>query len=794
MFQSLIRNKRYVGYALLFIIVFGLLLYIIIDLSKKSGYRCRDSCKPGNVCDTGELGCYDSQYECNNSNPQPGLSGYRCANSCKQECSCSPGELGCYDTEGDCNANCKLHINGYRCKDSCKEGKACNTSDSGCYVTEGDCIANCKLNGYRCTDSCKEGKACNTGESGCYVREADCNANCCLTTGNPFDAGSQCTKPCCNYTCFDGKSKSYYCSDKKCDTPPPEPLCCPNCGKCNDSLCSKPPTSISPHKIIFLPMSIVSYSDYNWDNYYKGGDKFGLKICYIGESDDDKPPILQQENKYFLKTLGSPINWLYNDKIKSVQPGWQNYRYSFTYVSVPFGQTSTFVFTNRNGQKLTMSVVIPEKGGNGINNGFQHVGDPAVSRDKNHGNTCECSLSRFAKTFQDSKDLKTQDFTLITFGGDNFYSSQGPDGYLAWRQMAIPPSCDNPITDQNSFITWLNSKLNIVAIGNHDYDTCSPQGDQINGVFTLTKCGGPNSNYFFDGAAGVYQFSGYEGYQNPLLIYQSGTLSVNPDPPLPFTNTKIEVPQPLDYKYTFGCFVNGRFGIIIWDNCSDYNGKPDLDKAIGQAFKRFQTLGVKNVMVISHFNQRGDGSLNTTEEFFNYVRSLNETDLVVSYIRNHSHAPTSDNAEGGGFMFDLSSGGWVSDGSGHQQCDPTVGGTLFRDADIVIGGDNPNPKMIYFTNSKENSLGFPDCSMVSTQMNNPKVEQLQKYELGLHSICGHHKIPDEPRFGNDCKRESSIFWKKILQQLGYDRSTKKVSSKLVNKYGLTSKFPKKFTY
>ena len=198
-------------------------------------------------------------------------------------------------------------------------------------------------------------------------------------------------------------------------------------------------------------------------------------------------------------------------------------------------------------------------------------------------------------------------------------------------------------------------------------------------------------------------------------------------------------------------------------------------------------------MVISHFDQTGDGSLNTTEEIFNYVKSLNPTKLFVSYIQNHSHNSKSDKVEGG-FMFDLSSGGWVNDITGTQACSSTVGGTLFRDADIVIEGDNPNPKMINFTNSEENSLGFPDCSMVSTQMNNPKVEQLHKYELGLHSICGHHKIPEEPRFGNDCKRESSIFWKKILQQLGYDRSTKKVSSKLVNKYGLTSKFPKKFTY
>ena len=626
----------------------------------------------------------------------------------------------------------------------------------------------------------------------------------CLKTGNPFDAGSQCTKPCCKNTCFNKTTGKYYCTSENCPEKPQQPDCCSsNCGKCNKALCPKPPSpspsssSLSASNVIFLPMSIVSVNDYNWKNYFQDKQNnlmFGLKVCYITT---DNPPKLQQKNKYFLKGLSTEIKWLYSDSIKSIQSGWQKYIYSFTYVSVPFGQTSTFVFTDEDNNQLEMSVLIPDLAGNGKNNGFQHVGDPAVSRNINQGYTCQCSLSRFAKIFQDSKDGKTQDFTLITFGGDNFYSSQVPDGYLAWRQMTIPPTCDNPITDQNSFVTWLNSKLNIVAIGNHDYDTCSPQGDQINGEFKLTICGGPGSDYFFDGAAGVYQFSGYEGYQNPLLIYNSGTLSANPDPPIPFTNTKIEVlkkPQPLDYKYTFGCFVNGSFGFIIWDNCSDYKNKPDLDNAIGQAFERFQKLGVKNVIVISHFNQLGDGSLNTTEDIFNYVKTLNKTDLVVSYIQNHSHNPKSNKTEGGGFMFDLSSGGWVSDKSGHQQCEPTVGATLFRDADIVIGGDNPNPKMIYFANSEENSLGFPDCRMVSTQMNNPKLEQLQKYELGLHSICGCHKIPEEPRFGNDCKRESSIFWKKILQQLGYDRSTKKVSSKLVNKYGLTSKFPKKFTY
>lgn len=191
------------------------------------------------------------------------------------------------------------------------------------------------------------------------------------------------------------------------------------------------------------------------------------------------------------------------------------------------------------------------------------------------------------------------DIDAIVFGGDNFYDCR--TGGLNTKFF------EQQLTDK------FFSKPMITVIGNHEYSR--------------------DGNGKMD--------TGY-GRQYLLWFAIDAHTSIWEDPNK-FPDPKFNFEeQPIPYQYTASYYVMGNSGFIVLDNTTKVSEMKDINWT--EVNKRFETLNVKHVYLLSHWNASGFYAKESGEEAFKYLKTIFSN--LRYYFVGHEHGNSKLNDQG----------------------------------------------------------------------------------------------------------------------------------------------------
>ena len=658
--------------------------------------------------------CFSTQDKCISDCKTPTkLKNWECTGGNPPKCTqteCTVDSPTCFSTQGKCISDCKTptKLKNWECTGGnppkCTQTE-CTVDSPTCFSTQGKCISDCGSGCGSCSNGFCHGKTCY-GINQIEIASPPCDdlgskfwnawdpATGCLlkswpkiypNTGqySPVFLDPATRQPCkqsqaneCKWYWPDGavcSNSGWYTKGTKetCDPPvPPAPL----------------PKNNALYKARFHPLSVVDSDGRDlWINYWKNGTSFGLKIDWLDES----------RNKPVLMVNGSSVEWLYSNRIASVQSKWGEVLYCFAYVSVPFGKDVSVKFDN-----LKATVYIPEKASKNSKSGFVHVGDPCPTS----FSSCKQAFTWLNNSFNEVKDQ----VALLTIGGDNAYSSSDPVRLLTWLK--------GKDTEGNTQVDpKFHQILMLSVLGNHDYCTGSMSA----------KSGTCPTNFYpnsadNDGACGVYQMLGIDSLTQPLL---TGEIS---------TSKPCIADQIMDVENTLGFYAVGRYGFVTWDNMVCLDSLEVLTQHFYDAAARFKVLGIDTLFVISHWNHTGEGAQNTTQQVFTKIKDFFPDIETKKYITNHQHINTHQAPSG----YLSGGGGWI--GNTGQPCLQNGASYTFFDAtkDLV---NESNPRMNFGIGHQQQPQQQPQqvFSMSQEEMNDPEF-LVRKFGNPVAGSCSGH--------------------------------------------------------